>query len=139
MSVRTALFLGSTVLAAAVQVACGTRAPARSANPSLSRLAITIEPGPPPSISWAPDSALGWLHVGRRDKDQVVWRIETQDSTNSMMQSIRYGSVPAGARGRTASVPLEPGVEYTVSVGRFYETGSYGRMRIMLGQLKFTP
>jgi len=81
------------------------------------RVTITVSRGLQPEFRWSPDSGIGWLHVGRHDKDQLVWEIFSGDTASSMRQPIRYGVPPAGARAKPA-IPLEPGVEYELSVGR---------------------
>ena len=82
------------------------------------RVTLTVGRGLQPEFRWTGDSAIAWLHVGRHDQDQLVWEIIASDSANSVRQPVRYGVAPAGTRAKPA-IPLEPGVEYELSVGRF--------------------
>jgi hypothetical protein len=107
--------------------------------PALQPVTITVGPGLEPEITWAPDSGLGWLHVGRRDRNQIIWQIEARDSTNSLMQPIRYGAKPREAVELTSPVTLEPGVEYELSVARFVDTKPLGRVLIQVVRVKFNP
>ena len=107
--------------------------------PQMTQLvSFTITQGLEPEIRWSPDSGLGWLHVGRRDKNQIVWEIRTRDSTNSLRQPIRYGIVPPEAELMTAPTTLEAGVEYEISVGRFQNfLNSFGLVQV--ARIKFRP
>ena len=82
------------------------------------RVTVTVSLGLQPEFRWASDSGIAWLHVGRHDKDQQVWQITAADSANSIRQPVRYGVAPQGTRAAPA-IPLEPGVEYELSIGRF--------------------
>jgi len=81
------------------------------------RVTITVSRGLQPEIRWSPDSGLGWLHVGRNDTREQVWELKLTDSTNSIRQPVRYGVAPSGIAAKPA-IPLVPGAEYELSVGR---------------------
>lgn len=57
------------------------------------------------------------MHVGRNDTREQVWEIKLTESTDSIRQPVRYGVAPLGTRGKPA-IPLVPGAEYELSVGR---------------------
>jgi hypothetical protein len=88
------------------------------------RVTVTVSRGLQPEFRWSPDSGIGWLHVGRHDKNQLVWEIFAGDSANSIREPVRYGVAPAGTRAKPM-IPLEPGVEYELSVGQY---GTYRGM-----------
>ena len=98
------------------------------------RVTVTVSSGLQPEFRWAPDSGIAWLHVGRHDKNQQVWQI-TADSTNSIRQPVRYGVAPQGTQA-TPAIPLEPGVEYELSVGR-YETYHDMKMITQIARVRF--
>jgi hypothetical protein len=107
--------------------------------PARESLTVTVGSGTQPQIRWSPDSGVGWLHVGRRDKNQIVWEIRAVDSTNSLHTPVDYGIQPGGAVEMTAPVSLERDVEYEVSVARFTDTKPLGRVLIQVARVKFTP
>ena len=99
------------------------------------RVALSVSRGLQPEFRWSPDSAIGWLHVGRHDKNQMVWEIIAGDSANSIRQPVRYGVAPAGAKTQPL-IPLEPGVEYELSVGR-YEMYRRAPMMTQIARVRF--
>ena len=102
-------------------------------------LSVSISSELRPEIRWAPDFGVGWLHVGRRDKNQIVWEMWDGDSTNSIRPPVRYGILPNGAIEMEPPVSLEPGVEYEVSLGRFTHDRPFGRVLMQVARVKFTP
>ena len=102
----------------------------------LDHLELTIEAGTTPALAWTPHCDLGWVHFGRHDMQQIVWHIETRDSSNSLTQPVRYGELPGGAMELSPLVSLQAGIEYTVSVGRFFDTDR-GRVIVQMAQVKF--
>ncbi len=83
------------------------------------RVAFGISRGLRPSIRWTPASGLGWIQLARRDKDQVVWAIQSKDSTNCIKPPIQYGVTPPTAEIVDTVVPLEPGVQYELNAAEF--------------------
>jgi hypothetical protein len=104
----------------------------------LDHLIVVAHQGLVPDFEWAPDCDIGSLHIGRRDLGQIVWWIQTSDSTNAFRQPLRYGQLPRTATIVHPAVPLQAGVTYEISIGRWFNTNK-GRVNILVGQANFSP
>jgi hypothetical protein len=99
-------------------------------------LQVVLGRGTVPELTWSPICPIGWAHVARLDNDDIVWEITSRDSTNHISPSLVYGVVPAGTVQLHGPAPLQNGMEYQVSLGRFFQATN-GTILVVLGQTTF--
>ncbi|HYO46177.1 MAG TPA: hypothetical protein VEY33_05755 [Gemmatimonadota bacterium] len=97
-------------------------------------MTISVSSGTSPTFDWTPACSLFFVLVELGASDQ--WLV-ISEGTNAITPPVRYGVQPPFAFQRDATIPLQAGQTYDVTLARW--TGPDREDGTLIGNQNFTP